>query len=395
MWNGMIPKWVACFVCMLAITSIAAAQPVIRATLHITDEALAQDQSAVVFEGQGWSVKEASGGIYNLQADRSPATVTIHKGGYKPVRLQLKGDTILHIGLVSAVTDLPAIVVHSRKLTVADILDSVIAHSDQNYLQPPAYQARLEVSLISPDSKDTFFYRDVPVALVHQKMNDGNYVLYKADDDKSSGGQRITRLSAEQQLRLIDVTSFEEQNIKQSLLALRKGVGKQQAFFGMSDSDSDLLYHIILRYDKIQKSTLIGAQSSTVDADTTMSFQSLIVARSDWSLRSQVFSSIGVSKAAATAFRKADYFTKLQQLIAGSSSRFFRVGLVMGRVAGGKYIPVRNTWEDNLLNISRRLFKKAANDEASVFRYRLMIEKPLDARPPGRLDKFFMVEILQ
>ena len=350
------------------------------------------------FEGTGLAVNEAPGGMYRLHADQGPFTAVLRGAGYAPHNLSLRSDTTLNIKLVKAVMDLPAIVVHTRKLSVTDILDSVLAYHDRNYLLPAAYKAQLIISLISQDSKDTFFNRVVPVTLLHKGKKEDEYRIYRAPDALVVQEGSVHIMTPDQKLRLVDCTTFPQVSLSGFLRAQRKMVEKQPAFFGTSKSDSELFYHIIVRFDKLRKSALTSMQSSALDADTTIGFLSMIIGRSDWSLRMLESSTVSVTKSLAERFRNAGSYTEVRDLIDASSrdgARSSRMSYLLKKDVTRKYIPILSEIEDNLLNISRTLFKKAPNPEASVYRYQLMIETPQNEKPTEPLEKYNMFELLQ
>jgi hypothetical protein len=199
------------------------------------------------------------------------------------------GDTIAEGRGHKSNISLGGVTVKSKKLSTADIIDSVIAHSKSNYFFPPAFRLKLDISL--HDAPDTFFSSTTDAYLIKPLEKMKRYLLIVPSD--SAYHVRVNRLSRHQSSRMMPVDAFPEQPLNDFLEDQKTQIANNESCYAFNATDSQ--FSILIRHAHPPQS-LFARKNLDLPSSKTISFDILKVNRSDWALVSSYSSEMEVSK---------------------------------------------------------------------------------------------------
>ena len=173
--------------------------------------------------------------------------------------------------------DLSDVTVRARKLSLENLLDSVIQHAPKSYVEPQLYAVTERTLLYKPG--DTLFRADIPAYFV--KGKDFSYRLRRDTTEKVLVEDR---LPADAHQRVMNFSAFPElTNLLTFLESVASASVSQRGFYATSGWGDSLRYHVIVP-QKFKRTFMTKMFTAKMDEDTILGFSHYTIRRKGWVL---------------------------------------------------------------------------------------------------------------
>jgi len=136
--------------------------------------------------------------------------------------------------------DLSDVTVRARKLSLENLMDSVIKHAPKSYVEPQLYAVTERTLLYKPG--DTLFRADIPAYFVK-----GKDFIYRLRRDTTEKVLVEDRLPADAHQRVMNFSAFPElTNLLTYLENIASASVSQRGFYATSGWGDSLRYHVIV-----------------------------------------------------------------------------------------------------------------------------------------------------
>ncbi len=280
--------------------------------------------------------------------------------------------------------DLDAATVRARRLSLENLLDSVIKHAPGSYAEPHYLAVTQKVSLAHEG--DTVFKSRVPAYLV--KKSSFTYGLRRDTTEAVVVEDRLPEGGHE---RILNLTAFPEgTNLLQLLKSAADESVTQKGFYATSGWGDSLRYHVIVPR-RFKRELLMRMFTTQMDDDTILSFESYTVRRKGWVLEEKTWKATAAPRELVKIFRKTKSYRQADSLMeaARAKEEVPQAYSIKRWTEGpdGRYIFSDYVLRDNLMFFSSTRNTKDLLRNY-VYRYETHREAIREPQDPERLQSF-------
>lgn len=210
--------------------------------------------------------------------------------------------------------DLDAATVRARRLSLENLLDSVIKHAPQSYSEPQSLAVVEKTMLYS--GNDTPFKTIIPAYLV--KGNSFTYALKRdttesvlVEDHLPEGGYE----------RILTLSAFPEgTNLLNLLESAAEESVTQKGFYATSGWGDSLRYHVIVP-QSYKRGMLLRLFTTQMDDDTILAFESYTIRRKGWVLEEKAWKATSAPRELVKIFRKTKSYRQADSLMEAARAK--------------------------------------------------------------------------
>ncbi len=210
--------------------------------------------------------------------------------------------------------DLDAATVRARRLSLENLLDSVLKHAPKSYSEPAAMAVVQKTMLYS--GNDTPFKAVVPAYLMK-----GSQFTYALKRDTAESVSIEDRLPEGGHERLLSLSAFPEGT---NLLTLLERSAEQsvtkKGFYATSGWGDSLRYHVIVP-QSYKRGMLLRMFTTQMDDDTILAFESYTVRRKGWVLEEKSWKATSAPRELVKIFRKTKSYRQADSLMEAARAR--------------------------------------------------------------------------
>lgn len=263
--------------------------------------------------------------------------------------------------------DLDAATVRARRLSLENLLDSVIKHARTSYLEPQTIAVTQHVKIYH--GGDTPFTATVPAYLI--KNNDFVYALKRDTTEAVSVSDQLPSGGHE---RILNLSAFPESTNLLNLLerAASRSV-TQKGFYATSGWGDSLRYHVIVPHS-FKRSMLLKMFTAKMDEDTIMAFESFTIRRKGWVLEEKAWKVTSAPRDLVKIFRKTKSYRQADSLMeAARAKEDVPQTVSVKRWAEGpegRYVFAGYSMRDNLMFLKGSTGKPSTKYAGYIYEYK-------------------------
>ncbi len=292
--------------------------------------------------------------------------------------------------------DLEGITVKSKKLSVRDILDSIVANAPRNYAEPMELAATYTASYTR--GTDTAFYAQVPVYLKKGKEYTYGNLLWDSTD-KGTMHDNIRSKAQWDRVFTINDRPYPAGTNVMAVMKSLDGIADTKRILYASDQDeTDPHFYLLFRpKGKGSIPIIIRPFISDIDEDSLFSYTLLKIRRRGWVITAHESALLLNDPTKLKELIETSSFTRARALIdsAKAQPNLRRFGMYREWMPSdkGRYYIYRSGRSDNLLNFSMALFKKFPDPEGYLGTGEIEYDYVKDL--PEKLVPFELGELLK
>lgn len=204
--------------------------------------------------------------------------------------------------------DLSDATVRARKLSLENLIDSVITYAPKSYTEPRIYAVMQRTLLYKPG--DTLFRADIPAYLVK-----GTDFTYRLKRDTTEPASVDDRLPADAHQRIMGFTAFPElTNLLTFLERVASASVSQRGFYATSGWGDSLRYHVIVP-TKFRRNLITKMLTAKMDEDTILFFVQYTIRRKGWVLEENIWKATTAPRELVQHFRKSKSYREADSLM--------------------------------------------------------------------------------
>lgn len=210
--------------------------------------------------------------------------------------------------------DLSDVTVRARKLSLENLMDSVIKHAPKSYVEPQLYAVTERTLLYKPG--DTLFRADIPAYFVK-----GKDFIYRLRRDTTEKVLVEDRLPADAHQRVMNFSAFPElTNLLTYLENVASASVSQRGFYATSGWGDSLRYHVIVP-QKFKRDFMTKMFTAKMDEDTILGFSHYTIRRKGWVLEESGWKSTTAPRDLVQRFRKSASYREVDSLMEAARVR--------------------------------------------------------------------------